>query len=56
MTKYYIYHTEDDSYVDAEEVSLTTGGELCFLRENKLIACYHRGCWSYFKEIQMEPV
>lgn len=56
MTKYYIYHQDCDSYVDADEVNLTVGGELCFSREGKLIACYHRGCWAYFKEVEIEKV
>ncbi len=56
MKKYYVYHDDNDSYVDADEVSLTPGGELCFCRDSKLMACFQRGCWSYFKETEIEEV
>lgn len=54
MNKYYVFHETVDSYVEADEVNLTVGGELVFSADSKLVACYHRGCWSYFKQVAQD--
>ena len=56
MQKYYVYHDNCDSYIDAEEVSMTPGGELGFILKDKLISCFARGEWSYFRQMEVEEV
>lgn len=54
MKKYFVFHQDVDSYIEAEEAHLTNGGDLIFTVQNKFVASYHRDCWSYFKEVQIE--
>lgn len=54
MKKYFVYHEGMDSYVDADEANLTNGGDLVFTVNNKFNACFLRGKWDFFKEIEKD--
>ena len=56
MKKYYVYHDEKDSYIEADEANLTNGGDLVFTVDDKFVACFLRGKWDFFKEVDIEKI